>query len=190
MRRTHGITRGSTLFALLVAFAWAATIAHAERPIAVGSMEGICDALSDATPSLEALCVNYCEARDCVNSDDPECGLLLDNYYRHRRDGDPEMPCLATCPCFSASDLRNHPADLTRCVQQQTTVRNTIMMDDSGTLGAYGGVNLVRNFHLCGYVVDRDLIRLLPVRREEAAVCGSLIAREIAERGMVCEDIF
>jgi hypothetical protein len=171
---------------VFVCFALSAALVRAERPNASSASAGACSALSDATPSLKSICVNYCEKRDCVNSEDPECDNLLANYDRRRRDSDPGMPCLVTCPCFTAADLRDHPVELVTCYQSSSGIFSAIA-DAADTSGAGAGNN-PRGLHHCMYTnfVSDDLKIFAMTSPEEAAMCIEMIDAEIAYRGFTC----
>jgi hypothetical protein len=194
MRREHGSICGLSLFAALVVLAWVATTAHADRPIAAGSTAGICDVLSDATSSLESLCVNYCVLHDCVNSDDPECDNLLANYDRHREDGDPDMPCLATCPCFTAEELRNFQIELTWCIRESSSrFLFSAIMGEIESIGAAAASRLDIERYDCGYSDPTvAVIRFggFALDSKEAAVCHALVDAAIAERGLTCRSLY
>ena len=174
------------VFVAFVCFALHASTVRAERPNASSASASVCSVLSDATPSLESLCVNYCEKRDCVNSDSSECDNLLANYDRHRGDGDPEMPCLVTCPCFTAADLRDHPVELVTCYQSSNGVYSAIS-DAADTSGAAAGNNPL-GLHFCMYTdfVSDDLHIFSMTSPEDAATCIDMIDAEIADRGFTC----
>jgi hypothetical protein len=187
------VTRCVTIVAVFASLVLLASTGSAERPQTAASSAGICGVLSDATPGLESLCVNYCERRDCPNSDEPECDNLLINYDRHRRDGDPEMPCLWTCPCFTAQEVRDHPAELTRCIQYASAdfFFRAIFAED-GVSGAGSTSNWWMGSHDCLYAdftVDPPIVRFggLALEPEEAAVCQAVIDAEIFDRGLTCE---
>jgi hypothetical protein len=177
------------VMAVFAGLALLASAGSAERPYA-----GVCGTLSDATPGLEALCVNYCEMRDCPNSDKPECDNLLANYDRHRGAGDPEMPCLWTCPCFTAQELRDHPVELTQCVQHSSDFLFTAIFDESEISGAGSSSNFAFGFFDClftDFSVHPPIIRFGGGSLDpgEAAVCRALVDVEIAERGLSCRPL-
>jgi len=178
------------LLVTFAGFALATSVAQAERPSASSANAGVCDVLSDATPSLESLCVNYCEARDCVNSDDPECDNLLANYDRHRGDGDPEMPCLVSCPCYTTADIRNHPADLNSCIQWTDPSIFSALIDETTLNGVGAGINVSGEFYTCGYTdftTASPVVDLRIVSPEEARACVDIVDAEIAARGLSCD---
>jgi hypothetical protein len=183
---------------ILVVFAGLALLASpgsAERPRADAASAGICGVLSGATPGLESLCVNYCEARDCPNSDARACESLLRNYNRHRRDGDPEMPCLQACPCFTAEDLRFHPAELVRCTQHvNPDFLASGIFDEIETSGAGSVSNFTGGFHDCLYsdfTVDPPIARFGggSLDPDAVAACIAVIDAEIAARGLTCQSL-
>lgn len=173
--------------ALVVAFL---ADAQAEKPIEPGPGEGICAALFfqvNTTPGLHALCTNYCERRDCPNSDDPECDRLLDNYNRHRTENDPQMPCLEACPCYTAEEVRNHPVELTHCIQDFSERPYSAITDEPETSGAASGV------FFCMWsdvTVDPWIVRMAPVTDSNGAVCRAIVDAVIAERGLICDSLF
>jgi len=82
------------------------------------SDESVCSVLHDATPALFGLCVAYCEALDCDlisldgETEAVQCNKhpdprILELYNRHRREGDPGMPCLSPspCPCWTTNEI-------------------------------------------------------------------------------------
>ncbi len=162
--------------------------AQAERPTAAESSEGICTEFAYnpyRTPGLQALCVNYCERRDCPNSDDPECGRLLDNYNRRRTENDPEMPCLEVCPCYSAEEVWNHPVELTRCDQTPYGgLPFSAIFDEAQTSGAGSGVNFCM---WTDFTVEPKILRSGPVTDRNGAVCRAIVDAVIAERGLICD---
>jgi len=191
----RGVPRSSdrSLGVLLacVVLSLSAPSVHAQRPEADGAGEGLCAVLSTATPGLESLCVNYCEARDCPNSDATACERLLANYDRHRRDGDPEMPCLDVCPCFTAREIRDHPADLTRCSLRESDGSEFSGLFDAndGTQGVGVFSSIERNIYQCRYVnsfADPEDFRFERIGPDEANSCHAVVGDAIAERGLTC----
>jgi hypothetical protein len=193
MGNAKRITRNVIVGAVFAGLALLASPGSADHPKAAA---GICGALSDATLGLESLCVNYCEARDCPNSDKPECERLLTNYDRHRRDGDPEMPCLQTCPCFSAQELRDFPVELTQCMRNLSSdYLFTAIFGEFEADGAAASSRIDLGLYDCGYSVfsvDPPIIRFggLALDPGEAAVCRAMIDVEIAERGLTCRPLY
>ena len=178
------------LLATFAGFVLATSSAQADRPSAASANEGVCDVLAGASPSLESLCVNYCEARDCVNSDDSECDNLLANYDRHRGAGDPEMPCLVSCPCYTTADIRNHPADLNNCIQWTDPSIFSALIDETTVNGVGAGINVSGEFYSCLYsdfTEGSAVVDLRIVSPDEARVCVDLVDAEIAARGLTCD---
>jgi hypothetical protein len=180
---------------LFAGFALLASLADAERPNAAAANESRCDALSDATPGLESLCVNYCDRRDCPNSDKLGCDILLANYDRHRRDGDPEMPCLQTCPCFTARELRDYPAELTQCIQQSSSDTLASGIFGEPDVNGAGAISVFASgFNSCLYAdftVDPRIVRFggASLDSEVVAVCVAMVDAEIAARGHTCQPL-
>jgi hypothetical protein len=178
------------VFAMFAGLALATSPARAERPNAGSHNEGICEVLADASPGLESLCVNYCEARDCTNADDSECDALLANYDRHRAAGDPEMPCLVSCPCFTAADIRDHPAELTLCYQWTDPSIFSALVDETDLNGVGAGINVSGGFYSCLYsdfTTAFPVVDLRIVSPAEAQVCVDLVDAEIAARELSCD---
>jgi hypothetical protein len=181
-----------TILVTFVGFALLASLAHARGPDAGGTSAGVCGVLSDATPGLESLCVNYCEVRNCPNSDGRECESLLTNYDRHRRDGDPRMPCLQNCPCFTAQELRDYPVELVECIRDSSAdFLFTAVIGESEVDGAASVSNFAIGFYDCVYsdtTVDPPIVRFGggALDPEDAAVCHAVIEAEIAGRGLIC----
>ncbi len=179
MRLSNRITRDAMIAAVFAGVALLASTGAAERPKASASNAGICEILAYATPGLQALCVNYCERRDCPNANGRACDKLLANYDRQRRDGDPLMPCLdaeperpylgrdpeapcpggdsqlpcsPTCRCFTARDVQAHPAELTKCIQYKSEdfLFSAIFSDDQVS-GAGATSKFSTDTHDCLY---------------------------------------
>lgn len=83
--------------------------------------EGVCNDLTaqGVTPELFDLCVAYCEAIDCPDTDlasGSQAGKckqasprILERYNNIKKDTDPPMPCVKTqtsgCPCWTPKEL-------------------------------------------------------------------------------------
>jgi len=82
--------------------------------------EDTCDPLKgdDVTKGLYGLCVAFCEAKDYAGESSPSLDALLANYYKRKKNTDPDMPCVSAvvadttppvpvvqaCPCWSAAE--------------------------------------------------------------------------------------
>jgi hypothetical protein len=175
----------------LVEIALLPTFATGEQPYAAPANAGICEVLSDATPGLAPLCVGYCERRDCLHLDSVACSRLLSNYDRKRRDDDPEMPCLQTCPCFTAEELREHPVELTACSQAVSAESEFSGLFDQQTSTQGVGVfsSFERDFYQCRYVNGDAAppdFRFEFISPEDADICHAIVGREIFDRGLDC----
>lgn len=83
--------------------------------------EVICDGLKDATKGLYGLCIAYCEATDSPEDLSSEAEIaalhkhsakILENYYKKRQVGDPQMPCAThydetACPAWTRDQINS-----------------------------------------------------------------------------------
>lgn len=87
--------------------------------------ETVCDQLKEdgITKGLYGLCVAFCEAQDILDVSTPitpeeleslkidsPSSVILANYNKKKKDGDPDMPCVLVdepCPCFTKQELED-----------------------------------------------------------------------------------
>lgn len=185
--------------------------------------EGVCNGLQETAPRLYGLCLAYCEALDCellslgdggeaIQCNRPADSRILDLYNRHRRAGDPAMPCLPAdpgpCPCWSTGEI-DDVLPVVRPGTSSTNCRNDLDPTASGitcaTLNSAGGpcsfVYLTFNGaaqvgyfpeqgYRCGYVRGSSgptaVVRSLAIDAATAAACLDQLSQQGAAAGFSC----
>jgi len=182
----------AALSLILAGFALGSSPASAQSNAQATADARTCDALVDATPGLRGICVAYCERLDCSNPDSPECAALRSSYDRRRQTGDPDLPCLPICPCFSLSELLDHPAELDTCEIGESEYEAWAGAWDHATAlqgcGTFSSTEF-GDFAQCRFqntVVDPPYTRFARITQEEAAICRAIVAEFIAARGLDC----
>ena len=109
--------------------------------------EVICDGLKDVTKGLYGLCIAYCEATDSPEDLSSEAEIaalhkhsakILENYYKKRQIGDPQMPCATyyvetPCPAWTRDQINSVGTHVTSASEGNFQYRYDDTEYDSGS---------------------------------------------------------
>ena len=178
-----------TLSRLLgVAFACTISLTSTSSFAAPPSSEELCNDLLGFTPSLYGLCVAYWETAEVTpNLDEPPANAkILEKYREKKKEGDPDMPGLATdsgCPCWSVEEFNSiveeggvgDGFEPDNCSGQDTGFSKFLQIEDSYTTDHQthmaGAVVIGSDAPRCYYVDSVNPSKFLDTTAEEANTC-------------------